>query len=153
LARRRAEDPARLGGTVVDQAARDLALRFVATAHGLAALEIPGYLDHADRQQAFALRRQRLDRACVENERAADLKMVGEPLLAGPRRRALGAELGADALAPREPRQHVALVTRGDDGVCTAARRALGGKHLGDHAAPGEMAAGTARHLLQRGIA
>src|SRR5687768_7992533 len=89
LARRRAQDAARLGRAVVDQAARNLAAPVIDAAYGLAALELPPHVRHADRQQTLALSGERLHRTGVERQGAAHLQVVGQPLLARRERGAL----------------------------------------------------------------
>ena len=67
----------------------------------------------------------------------------------GGRRRA-----GVPMASPRgQPQQHVGLAAPGDDGRGAAARRALGGEHLGEHAAAADGRAGAAGHRLQRRVA
>jgi hypothetical protein len=59
----------------------------------------------------------------------------------------------ADGLAGRQTQQHIRLSPPGDDGAGTAAGRALGRQHLGDHAAGAHAGAGAAGHLLQGRVA
>ena len=67
------------------------------------------------------------------------LQVIGQPLLACGQWGGLRHQACANVLAGNDTSQHIGLMARGDGGVRTAAGGALGGDHLGDHAATGDL--------------
>ena len=122
-----AQDLLRFLRAVINQTAGNFTALPIQAGHYFATFEIAGNRSHADRQQAFSFLAQCIDRAIVKRKFAADLEVVGEPLLARRRFHLSGDELGADRFALRQADQRVRLAPSGDDSVGAAAGRALGG--------------------------
>ena len=116
-------------------------------------MEVAFDADDADRQKTLAAVAHLGRRAIVDDDRAAQLQVVAHPLLARSHL-GRGREQGrADALAGGQAKQHVRLAPGGDDGAGAAARRALGGENLGQHAAAPDRRARAARHPLELRVA
>ncbi len=92
-------------------------------------------------------------RTGIDRDGAAQLQMIGHPLLARLLLGHVGDQTGADRLTRRQPQQHVGLASPGNHGRRARTRRTLGGQNLGDHAARAHAAARTTGHGFQRGVA
>src|SRR3546814_718698 len=136
-----AHDAASVGGRVIDEPAPALDAVLIYAGDDIAALKLAFHSHHAYGQQAFVPLRQRFYGAVVECDTAAQAQVVCQPALAGRTYWKYGAQFGTDGLTACQPKQHVGLTARGNDGVAAAIGGPRGSQNLGQHAAGADIAA------------